>query len=431
MTDSTPAAAAWTPLPNRLVPRSFDELVGQAHLLAEDQVLTRPPVPNLVLWGGPGVGKSALARLVVEREGGEVIDVDADRTGARAFEQVMDGARLRAAASAQRVFVRVNAVDRLSPSSQQLLARRIDGSHVRLVGETRQHPTVALVGELRGRCEVVAIEAPGHDGLRELIHRALDDAERGLGPTAPAIAENAVEALIRDAAGDVRRLLLTLELAAAGAARRAEAGTPGLVSLEVVEAARTERDVLYSRDGRAHYAQVAALLAALRGSDPDGALYWLVRLIEQGEDPVFVARRLVVFASEDVGTADPRALTVALDASRALDRLGMPEAILALSQACIYLALAPRSNAVLRAWLAARRDVLARPAARVPDSVTTEDASGRQRRPRFPHHLEPTYPTGRFLPDTLRGRIYYRPGEDGFEQVLAERIAALDRESGE
>lgn len=428
MTDTTTDSTSWQPLPDRLVPATLDELVGQAHLLAPDQVLAAAPIPNVVLWGGPGVGKSAIARLLVAREQGEVIRIYARTTTARAFEQSLDGARLRAAASEQRVFVCVDAIDQLSPTSQQLLARRVDGPHVVLVAETRHHPTVSLVGALRSACEVIAVEPPGHDGMRELVHRALDDAARGLGPTAPAIAENAVEALIRDAGGDVRRLLLTLELAAGGAARRAEAGTPGLISLDVVDAARSERDVLYSRDGRVHYAQVAALLASLRGSDPDGALYWLVRLIEQGEDPAFVARRLVVFASEDVGTADPRALTVALDATRALDVLGMPEAILALSQACLYLALAPRSNAVLRAWLAARRDVLARPAARVPGTVGVDDPTGPHRRPKFPHHLDPVYPTGTFLPDVLRGRVYYRPGDEGFEQVLAERLAALERE---
>lgn len=419
------AARVPEPLASRLRPRTLDELVGQGHLVGPGmplrESLARGVVDSMVLWGPPGVGKTTLARLVAQASDATFVAFSAVSDGvARVREVVADAERRRDTGRGTILFV--DEIHRFNRAQQDAFLPHVERGTVVLVGATTENPSFALTGALLSRVRVLVLQPIGLDDLDRLIVRALADADRGLGARRLAMADDARRLLAEQSDGDARRLLGLLEAAATlvddgGAITRAE-----------VEAAVQHRVPHYDQGGEQHYNLVSALHKALRGSDPQGALYWLARMIEGGEDPRFIARRMVRMASEDIGLADPQALGVALSAADAYERLGSPEGELALAEAAVYLATAPKSARVYQAWSAALEAARATPAAAVP--LHLRNAPTRLMKElgygagyQYAHAAPTAYLAQEYLPDEVAGRRFYEPGPFGFERDIAKRLA--------
>ncbi len=419
------------PLAERMRPRTLDEVVGQGHLVGPDSPLRhaaeRGRLPSLVLWGPPGTGKTTIAGLLAEAGGARFVPFSAVTGG------VPELRKLLAEAEAQRRLGRatvlfVDEIHRFNRAQQDVLLPHVERGTVTLLGATTENPSFALTGALLSRARVERLEPLGEEDLLVLLGRALHDEKRGLGRLGVAIEEEVFAAIAERAGGDGRQALGILDLLVE------EAAAAGRERVGFAEVERVARAPLrHDRAGESHYDVASAFIKSLRGSDPDAALYWMMRLLEGGDDPRFVARRLLIFASEDVGNADPRGLLLAAAADHALERLGMPEAIWALAQACTYLAVAPKSDATGRAWKAARKDV--REQGDLPVPMHLRNAPTRAMKQwgygegyRNPHR-EGGFALGvDYLPEALAGRRYYEPKAGaGFEQRMAERLANLRR----
>jgi putative ATPase len=412
-------------------PCAWQEIVGQDHVLGPGrlirELIEQKRLASLLLWGPPGSGKTTLARLYAEAVGAFHVALSAVSSGVRELRETAEGARLRGMVEGLPTVLFVDEIHRFNRAQQDALLPFVESGQLTLIGATTENPGFEVNNALRSRCRVVVLHGLGPEDMSTLVTRALQDSERGLGPTAPAVDPVALEQLTAGAQGDARQLLNTLEIAASLAAREAPPGEPGLVLTRHVEEALQRRMALWDKRGDQHYMLASAFIKSMRGSDPDAALYWMVRMLEAGEDPLFLCRRMVIFASEDVGNAEPRALQVALDATRAFELVGMPEGVLAMVQACTFLATAPKSNAVLRAYSRVRRDVLATPDLQVPrhlvqaaNAVLRQMGAGRGYR--YPHDFEGHYVPQRHLPERLRDQRYYVPSDQGHEQVLSERL---------
>ncbi|HEY6379877.1 MAG TPA: replication-associated recombination protein A [Candidatus Dormibacteraeota bacterium] len=417
------------PLATRMRPRSLDEFVGQRPAIGPGTVLRRAleddALPSLILWGPPGSGKTTLARIVaamtqsafeaMSAVGSGVADLRA--AVARAAERQRTG---------RRTVLFIDEIHRFSKSQQDAILPHVESGVVRLLGATTENPGFEVNSALLSRARVVRLEALAADDLRILLQRALADADRGLGATPARLDEAAEGRLLSGAAGDARILLDTLEVAV----RATPPGAEGVrvVTQAAVEGALQAPIARSDRAGDEHYWLASALIKSIRGSDPDAAVYWMARMLEAGDDPLFVARRLVILAAEDVGLADPAALGVAVAAQQAAHFVGMPEGYLPLTEAALYLALAPKSNSALRAYHAAREDVRATLDAPVPLHLRNATSGpGRQlgfgAGYRYAHDHEGGVVEQQHLPDQLRDRHYYEPGALGVEAELWRRLA--------
>jgi len=340
------------PLAARMRPRTFDEYVGQAHLVGEDRALTRVlsrgSLPSIILWGPAGTGKTTLAHLLADAVGAELMQLSAVNSGVADARKIMDGAR----GGMFRTVLFVDEVHRWSKAQQDVLLPAVEEGTVTLIGATTENPYFSLNTPLLSRCLLLRLEPLEDEAVTILLRRALDDADRGLGRAGLTIADDALQHLVSVAGGDARMALTGLE-AAADAARAAGATE---ITRDVAADAVQKKAIVYDRQGDAHYDVISAFIKSIRGSDPDGALFWLARMIEAGEDPRFIARRLVVHASEDIGMADSQALVVTVAAAQAVEHVGLPEVRLNLAHATIYLATAPKSNSVYTAIAAAFED---------------------------------------------------------------------------
>ena len=422
------------PLAARMRPRALDELVGQSHLLAPGKLLyeaiARDRVPSFILWGPPGTGKTTIAQVVANETRAEFVPFSAVLGGVPELREVLKRAAEKKKLYGTRTTVFIDEIHRFNKAQQDALLPHVERGAITLIGATTENPSFAVNAALLSRARVFRLEGLTVDDLIELAERALRDSERGLGLAAVAVERETLRLLAEGARGDARRMLDVLELAAQHAiGASADPQKPTLLAAHVEEAL-SARTLLYDKSGEEHYNVVSAFIKSLRGSDPDAAIYWMMRMLEAGDEPLFVLRRMIIFASEDIGTADPAALGVAVAADQAFQRLGMPEGMFALAQCCHYLACAPKSNASYRSWTAAKADVEAHGALPVPLKLRNASTKamkqwGYGESYRYPHDHGGHVADEQYLPDALRERRYYEPKDIGFERELRERLAAL------
>ena len=393
-------------------PRSFEEYEGQGHLVGEGTALSRllagGNLPSIILWGPAGTGKTTLAHLLADAVGADLIQLSAVSSGVADARKVMQGAK----GGMFRTVLFVDEVHRWSKAQQDVLLPAVEDGTITLIGATTENPYFSLNTPLLSRCLLLRLEPLGEEALATLLRRALADEDRGLGRHHLTIAEGALAHLVTVSGGDARVGLTGLDAAALAAVQEGVAE----ITLEVAADAVQKKAIVYDRQGDAHYDVISAFIKSIRGSDPDGALFWLARMIEAGEDPRFIARRLIVHASEDIGLADSVALVVAIAAAQAVEHVGLPEARLNLAHATIYLATAPKSNSVYTAISKAMEDA---PGAE-PVPMHLRDASykgaknlGHGKGYRYPHDFPGHAVEQEYRPTTFQGRRYYEPSGQG------------------
>jgi putative ATPase len=405
-------------------PRTLDEVVGQPQLTAPGKPLRRAleegQLHSMILWGPPGTGKTTLARLLADVAGARFVPFSAVVSGVKEIRQVMAEAEAEGGRRGKRTILFVDEIHRFNRAQQDAFLPYVEKGTIVLIGATTENPSFEVNGALLSRCRVYVLRPLAEPDLVGILERALRDPERGLGGTGASAEPPALALIARLSDGDARAALNVLEIAASDPGAR--------VTEAAVREAVQKKTLLYDKSGEQHYNLISALHKSLRDSDPDGALYWLGRMLEAGEDPLYVARRLVRFASEDVGNADPAALRLTLDAKDAYHFLGTPEGELALAQATCYLALAPKSNAVYTAWNAVRHDIHEQPAEPVPLHLRNAPTGlmsnlGYGRGYQYAHDAPEAQVSQEHLPDALRGRVYYRPTDRGAEKEIAARLA--------
>lgn len=413
------------PLAARMRPRVLEEMVGQGHLLGADAAFRRAldagQVTSVLLWGPPGTGKTTLARLLAGRGGLQFAQLSAVMAGIKDLRAVLDRARQEREELGRGTLLFVDEIHRWNKAQQDALLPHVEDGTVTLVGATTENPGFQVIPALRSRTWLLSLQAISETCLLELLKRALSDTDRGLGHQELRFTEDALRVIAAHASGDARRALSILERVASASDRSAE------VDVETVAAITGSRDLLHDASGDAHYDVVSAFIKSLRGSDPDGALYWMARMIEGGEDPMFIARRLVVFASEDVGNADARALTLAVSGMQAVHLVGMPEARITLGQVCTYLASAPKSNAAYKGVDAALKAVRETGAEPVPihlRNAPTDVAKGLGHGAEYlyPHDYPDHIVRQTYLPPALARARFYEPAAIAEEKVIAERL---------
>ncbi|MGE0546756.1 MAG: replication-associated recombination protein A [Kofleriaceae bacterium] len=428
------------PLAERMRPRTLGELVGQTHLVGPGRILSNlapgRAIPSLILWGPPGSGKTTLARLFGETLKSELVTLSAVDAGVKDIREAVAKAAQRRDQFGARTLLFIDEVHRFSKTQQDALLPHVEAGTVTLIGATTENPSFGVVAALLSRCRVVRLEPLSDADLTGLARRAVEDRERGLGGLGVTIDDDTVAQLVAAAGGDARRMYSILDVAA-DLARRAQPDTPTApITADHIGEAAQGRNLLYDKAGDEHYGVVSAFIKSMRGSDPDAAVYWMTRMIEAGEDPRFVLRRMVIFASEDVGNADPQALVVAVSALQAVELVGLPEGVLPMTQAVTYLALAPKSNTALTAYAAARKLVRERgalpvPARYRPGSTALDRASGHGEGYKYPHDFEGNYVAEDYLPDELIGSKIYTPSASGFETELASRLRSIEAKKRE
>ena len=422
-------AGTEAPLAERMRPRAFDQFIGQEHILGSDRVLRRSiaadRLPSILLWGPPGSGKTTLARLIAGTVQAHFEPVSAVASGVAELRRVVAEAKERRGMYQLRTILFVDEIHRFNKAQQDVILPHVEDGTVTFIGATTENPSFEVNAPLLSRCRVFTLQALTGEQVARIVRRALADPEQGLGRLAPHIDEAALEHLVNIANGDARVALNALETAAF-------ATPPGVdgqrrITPEVIADALQRRSPLYDKAGEGHYDTISAFIKSVRGSSPDGALYWLARMLESGEDPLFIARRLVILASEDIGLAEPQALPLAVAAQQAVHFLGMPEARIPLAEAAVFLAAAPKSNSAYIALERALADVRNKPNDPVPLHLRNA-ATGMLRAMdygkgyRYAHDYEGHFVPQEYLPPLLQNSRYYQPSREGREREIAERL---------
>jgi putative ATPase len=422
------AAAGRAPLAERMRPRSFDEYVGQQDLLGPGrplrEAIERDLLQSVILWGPPGTGKTSLARLIADTTQAHFIAFSAVLAGIKEIRDVMAEAERSRRSRGRRTILFVDEIHRFNKAQQDAFLPRVESGDIILIGATTENPSFEVNAPLLSRSQVFVLKPLSEADTVTILRRALADAERGLGGPAVSVDDEAIAAIARYANGDARVALNLLEFAAASAPT---AGGVARVDGPFLKQSIERRALLYDKTGEEHYNLISALHKSMRNSDPDAAVYWLARMLEAGEDPLYIARRLIRFASEDVGNADPQALTVAVAAKDACHFIGLPEGNTALTQAVTYLATAPKSNAVYKAYLRAAGDAHSDRAEPVPlhlrnapTRLMKELEYGKDYQ--YAHDEADAVTGMECLPPNLAGRKYYQPTERGFEKEIKRRL---------
>ncbi len=422
------------PLAARMRPRTLDEVVGHERLIGERGTLRRAldggHLGSLLFWGPPGSGKTSLARVLAEAAGARLVTISAVMSGVAEIRALVAEARERLALNGRQTILFIDEIHRFNKAQQDALLPHVEDGTIVLMGATTENPYFEVNSALLSRLRVYRLEPLTDEQVGAVVRRAMTDSERGLaGELGPAggvaLAAEPFRHLVELSAGDARQALNVLEGAVSIADAEGIRDGDGHVAprLEDVESAAQQRALAYDRAGDGHYDTVSAFIKSIRGNDPDAALYWLASMIAAGEDPRFIARRLIILASEDVGLADPRALELAVAAAQALDWVGLPEAQYALAQATVMLAVTTKSNAVGRAYFAAMADVLGKGSLPVPSHLRSSGVG--RRNYRYPHDFEGDDVDQQYLPDGLVGRRYYFPGDQGAEARIGERLGRL------
>jgi putative ATPase len=415
------------PLADRIRPRSLDEVIGQSHLIAPGRLLREmidgQRLHALILWGPPGTGKTTLALLIAHSTQCHFSHFSAVLSGVKELRQVIEEAHDALRLNGRRTILFVDEIHRFNKAQQDAFLPHVEDGSIVLIGATTENPSFEVIAPLLSRCSVLVLQALTAEEIAGLLDRALRDQERGLGARGLTLDAAARTFIAEQAHGDARSALNVLEAAADLAGR---AGTPA-IALTHAEEASQHRALLYDKAGEEHYNVISAFIKSMRGSDPDAAVYWMMRMIEAGEDPLFIARRMVIFAAEDVGNADPRALQIAVAAKDAFHFIGLPEGRIPLAQAVTYLATAPKSNASYKAMLAAAADVKEHGALPTPLHLRNAPTPlmkglGYGRDYKYAHDYDEHVVAQQHLPDRLAGRCYYEPTDIGEEHAIKERL---------
>jgi putative ATPase len=421
------------PLAERLRPQTLAEFYGQSKVVGEGSLL-RQAIDNdrifsMILWGPPGCGKTTLARIIARETEAHFVHFSAVLSGVKEIRAVIKDAQEQRRLHRNRTVLFVDEIHRFNKSQQDAFLHHVESGLITLIGATTENPSFEVISPLLSRCRVITLEPLGEEALSSLVDRALGDGELGLGGLYLEMDADARDHLIRIADGDARALLNSLEIAARMATQSGKAEGQGAVRIElaVVEQALQHKALGYDKDGEQHYNIISAFHKSMRGSDPDAALYWLARMLEAGEDPLYVARRMVRFASEDVGNADPYALRMAVSAMEAFRFIGRPEGELCLAQTAVYLACAPKSAGVYKAYQRAREAV--RNSGNLPVPLHIRNApTGLMRKLgygkdyKYAHDYKDGYVSQDYLPDKLVGSVYYFPTERGYEKLIKQRL---------
>ena len=417
------------PLADRMRPRTLDEFVGQEHLLGEGKPLRlqieRDDPGSIIFWGPPGVGKTTLAKIIAGVTRAEFIEFSAVLAGIKEIKQVMADAE-KARAYGTRTIVFIDEIHRFNKAQQDAFLPYVETGAIRLIGATTENPSFEIIGALLSRCRVYVLNPLSEEEIIVLLRRALEDRERGLGELNLSAEDSALARMAAYASGDGRTAYNALNVAAQ------LAGPGGKITGDVAQDALQKRVLLYDKAGEEHYNLISALHKSVRNSDPDAALYWLGRMLQAGEDPLYIARRVVRMAVEDIGLADPNAMALTIAAREVVDFLGQPEGDLALAEAVVYLAIAPKSNALYTAYGSVVQDVENTVAEPVPLHIRNAPTKlmkevGYGKGYQYAHDLEGKVADMDCLPDKLRGRQYYHPTAEGVEKRITERLQEIRR----
>ena len=422
----TPQSA---PLAARMRPRTFAEFVGQEHLVAEGRVLRKcieaDQLPSMVFWGPPGSGKTTLAYVIANVTKAHFSSLSAVSAGVADLRRVIEEAKKRLKSSGQRTILFVDEIHRFNKAQQDAVLPFVENGTVTFIGATTENPSFEVISPLLSRSRVFRLNLLSDDDVRLIVERAITDKERGLGKSQITVSEEALRHLVTMSNGDARVALNALEMATFATLPDRD----GLRSIDLpaIEEALQHRALLYDKSGDQHYDLISALHKSLRGSDPDASLYWLGRMLEAGEDPLYIARRLVRFASEDVGVADPQALVIAVAAQQAVHFIGLPEGNLALAEAVIYLATAPKSNSLYQAYSRVQKDIQQGRNEPVPLHLRNPVTDlmrrmGHGQGYKYAHDYPGHFVKQQNLPPSLQGKRYYVPADQGYEKEIADRL---------
>jgi putative ATPase len=423
------------PLADRMRPRSLEEFVGQEHLVAPGKPLRtqieRDDTGSLIFWGPPGTGKTTLAKIIARMTKADFIEFSAVLSGIKEIKQVMADAE-RARQYGTRTIVFIDEIHRFNKAQQDAFLPHVEKGNIRLIGATTENPSFEIISALLSRSRVYVLKPLTEEQVVVLLRRALEDEARGLGALKLRATDQVLAKIAAYSSGDARSAYNVLEVSATLARGSSAKETGGEITDQIVHDALQKRVLLYDKAGEEHYNLISALHKSVRNSDADAALYWLGRMLEAGEDPLYIARRVVRMAVEDIGLADPNALSLCMAARDAVDFIGMPEGNLALAQAVVYLSVAPKSNALYTAYSTVQQDVEQTAAEPVPLHLRNAPTGlmknlGYGRDYQYAHDFEAKVADMQCLPDNLRGRTYYHPTAEGVEKQIRERIAELKK----
>ena len=417
------------PLAARMRPQTFDEFVGQEHLVAVGRVFRKcieaDQLPSMIFWGPPGSGKTTLTHIIANITRAQFSSLSAVSAGVADMRKVIEEAKKRLKLSGQRTILFIDELHRFNKAQQDAVLPFVENGTVTFIGATTENPSFEVIAPLLSRCRVFRLNLLSDEDVRLIVKRAIKDKERGLGEFQISISEEALDHLVTASNGDARVALNALEMAIFATLPDSE--DLRSIDLSAIEEALQHRALLYDKSGDQHYDLISALHKSLRGSDPDAALYWLGRMIEAGEDPLYIARRLVRFASEDVGMADPQALVIAIAAQQAVHFVGLPEGNLALAQAVVYLAVAPKSNSLYQAYSRVKQDIQHGRNEPVPLHLRNPVTDlmremGHGRGYKYAHDYPDHFVKQQNLPPSLQGKRYYVPSDQGYEKEIAARL---------